>query len=253
MEQQNAEKLSARQIEQNKSDAEKLSDWGYIGAHTLTCLTLDFAKPLISAWRGKVANGRELGELYKEHLTGEIISDFAAIPATIAVQRFAPEVTSFIGDIFKPFYHFVAEQSSNHEAENWAHRNNIDENSKEFHDFRKQKYDYEMQKMPLQATWTIVSAGLNIGLQAALFKKEEGIWETAKEVAVGNAATMLIQNLSRIIFPEATHNFDARITDISKSVVNPLTKIIAGNNLDKSNPERNIQRLYDYSDALSLK
>lgn len=226
-------KLPAREKENIKTNEQKNDDWAFVLSHMFTCLATDFA-PVIANYIQKQNTGENN---LLQHLGGEIIGDLAAVPATVAVQRLSPEVTDLIRKtsepLFKPFYEF----SANNSAKKWAENNDIKLYSKEFNDYKEQKYEDAMSKLPLQVIWTVLSVAINVGVQKnplsknvdvlnELFYNNGSVPEVAMPVMQCALGTMALQSVGRIAIPDLMQWFD----DVSsKYLVEPVTKIFAGN------------------------
>ncbi len=218
---------SARKIEQNKTVEQKNAEWGYTFSHMATCMSCDFLTPYISAW----AQGKQTGNFnWREHLGGELLGDIAAVPATIVVQRFAPELMAGIRKTLEPVMRPFYEKIALTEAESWAHQNRIDENSNAFEEFRAQQYEYNMSKIPLQATWTLLSAALNVTVQKApifseFIHNDGSTLEVLKAVSIGAGITLALQTAGRGIAPRQMHDLD---DFIAEKIVQPTTNIFGG-------------------------
>ncbi len=212
---------SARDEEHRKSTSEKQDETAYVFGHMVTCLATDpVTGPLASALTQRLISGKAH---VKEHFEGEFFGDVLAFPVTIAIQRYLPEVTGMIRGalepIAKPFYRFSALR----ETTAWAKRHDVTPESDAFTEHRDRLIDYELNKIPLQATWTLTSLIFNVAGQKTLFHNPNSAGEIALSVSVGSLATLLIQNGSRILTPELAHAVDHQIKE---RLVKPANQLL---------------------------
>ncbi len=221
---------NSRDIEQGKTIEQKNADWGYVLGHMVSCIMTDPITPFASSLFQKKMTGTAN---IAEHLEGEFLGDIVAVPATIALQRFAPELMAGIRTIAEPILRPIYQNGALREAEAWAHQNRIDENSNAFEDFRQQQYEYEMSKVPLQLTWTMLSLGANVAAQKAIFHNQQNVGDVLSSVALGTGLTLALQTAGRAFAPKQMHSFD---DFIAQKIVAPTTNILGMNR--QTSPEK---------------
>jgi hypothetical protein len=213
------ELLSPRAHEQQKSAKEKSDDWSYTLSHMATCIATDPFTPFISAFFQQKITGKANT---LEHLEGEFFGDVVAVPVTVAIQRFAPEITAGLRNIIEPIAGGAYQKSATQSAESWAHREHVSEDSPEFYAYQRQQYEYEMSRIPLQLIWTVTSVLANVAAQKTIFPNDEKTSDILWSVTGGAVVTLGLQNLGRIFIPEAMHAVDGFASD---HIVTPITKI----------------------------
>jgi hypothetical protein len=224
--------VSSRDKEQQKTDKQKNDDWGYVSVHAISCILSDpLTAPFSSLVQEKLTGKANIGS----HISAEFLGDIVAVPATIAIQRFLPEANNLIRNIVEPLFGGAYQSGAEREAKCWSEKNNIDINSNDFLDYKTQKYEYEMSKLPMQINWTITSLFSNVIAQKTLFHNEESARDIAISLVGGVLATAIMQNVARVAFPQYLHNVDNFISD---NVVAPATKIF-GKTADKQNVVNN--------------
>jgi hypothetical protein len=240
--------LSAREQEDQKSDKDRSDDWSYTLSHMTTCLLTDPFTPFLAAFLQKKATGRSNT---LEHLEGEFLGDVMAVPITIGVQRFAPEVTQSIRNVIEPLARGAYQKGATQAAESWAHQRHISEDSPEFYAYQQQQYEYEMSRLPLQLLWTTTSVLGNVASQKILFNNQEKMTDVLWAVGVSAGVTLGIQNIGRIFMPEAMHWVDNvasnyAVKPINDHIVTPITRIFTQENA------RGDGKIMDYQTQLSV-
>ena len=212
---------SAREWEHRKSRDEKQDETAYVFGHMVTCLATDpVTGPVASSFTQRFISGKAH---VKEHFEGEFLGDIVAVPVTIAIQRFLPEVTGMIRGALEPvatpFYRFSALR----ETTAWAKRHGVSRESDAFKEHQDRLTDYELKKIPLQATWTLTSLAFNVAGQKAFFGNPHSAGEIALSVSIGSLATLMLQNATRVLTPELAHGVDHQIKE---HVVKPVTQVV---------------------------
>jgi hypothetical protein len=209
--------LSSREREQAKSRREKHDDWAYTASHAAVCLATDMYTPVTShLFQGKKSN-------IWSHVEGEIYGDLLAIPATVAVQRFCPEVTTAMRAVVEPILRPIYEKSAEQYARAWAADHGEAVGSEAYEEHKTRQYEREMGKLPLGIVWSatsmLINAGYQIGKQQLsesahlnLSNVNEGTpLEVLKGTLQGAALTFALTNGARILVPRQVHKLDRAV------------------------------------------
>ncbi len=104
-------------------------------------------------------------ERFIQYAKGEFIGDFGAVPLTIGVQRYFPNVMKGIRKLTEPLMRPIFRYGIERSSKGWAQRNDVDTESQEYRDHVQTVYEHEMGHFPQAVVWTGFSLGLNVGYQ----------------------------------------------------------------------------------------
>jgi hypothetical protein len=248
-----SETLTPKERESQKTADERSEDVAYTINHSLACLTSDFVtNPIVGGltqkWLGKRYQIGGCGHdhsgdhdhdhhdhehhdheyhhhshgIFGHTVIGEIAGDFAAVPLTIAFQRYAPGFMNLIRNITEPVLGWMFKNGANRSAKAWAKDNQVDIQSDAFKEKAAQIYEHEVQHLPQAVMWTASSMVINI-LTQKLSGNKNPVWQIAAGTASGVAVTAGLVVGARAVAPETAHKWD-RFT--SQKLFLPATKAV---------------------------
>lgn len=197
--------------------AEELDDLGFLINHTITCLITDIIELPIKSWwtsaRHPEKNDAPTGiwETAKQKLStggllawavGEGLGDMLAVPATLSVQKYAPELMNKIGELLHPVLDKPYRASAQKAADIWAKEHEVAIGSVEHHEYAQHHYDKEMRHAPQAFVWTAASLAIALPIQKHALPKivdklEELLPQLEQQAPhwVHHAASATLENL----------------------------------------------------------
>ncbi len=257
MSHKNSAKLSARERQQNKTAQDHLNDLAFLLTHTITCTLTDPLTGPVSEWAEnhidmsmnkqngfqlKIDPFRKVPEedhTLTEWVLAEVIADAASVPATMAVQHFAPEVMEAIRKPLEMAFGGMYEKSAEKAATVWADKHHVRVGSEEFQEYKEAHYEKEMAHAPQAFMWSALSIAANVAIQKTVLPAVSNNTlgndkPTGKLVAsnmFGTAITGLIANGLRLAAPQTIDHIEHEIGEFAeKKISRPATKII-GNSI----------------------
>ncbi len=252
-------KLSARQREQQKTRREKQEDVANLISHTFLCFLTDAPSMALNSWVEKNVtagfdkdtrqahfnvdfsaskDSTSVGEALKDQfhpnnigcwLFGEGIGDIVAIPATIAVQRFAPEVMDVLEKPLEGMFGGVYRQSAEARANRWADKHNIMRGSEEYLAYQERHYRKDMERLPQTFVWSAISMVAGALAQQHIAPLVNEQWREEKSFnkiilssVLGKAVTGVAANAPRVLAPELAEKGDHFVRE---HIAEPTTEI----------------------------
>ena len=245
--------FSARERQQNKTAQDHLNDFAFLLTHFITCTVTDPLTGPVSEWAENhidMSLNKQHGfqfsvnpfrdvpkedETLTEWVLAEIIADMGSVPATMAVQHFAPEVMEAIRTPLEAVFGDMYEKSAEKAAVNWADKHHIRIASEEFLEYKQAHYEKEMAHAPQAFMWSALSIAANVAIQKMVLPAVTNNTlgndkPTSKLVAsniFGTAITGLIANGMRLAAPRTIDHVEHEVGEFAeKKIVTPLTRII---------------------------
>ncbi len=245
------------------SKEETLDDLGFLVNHTITCLVTDVLEAPIKTWwtakRNPEKAVEQVGILESAKqifskgglaswAVGEGAGDILAIPATLSIQKYAPEVMDKLRELLEPLLQKPYLYSAQKAADVWAEKHDIAIGSGEYREYAKNHYEKEMRHAPQAFVWTAMSLAIALPIQKHalpklvdkvedmlpwLEKNASWAYETVSETLeslgnhenqsylnllkdsiMGKTITYATANMSRLMFPQTTDHFEHEIHEL---------------------------------------
>ncbi len=276
--------LSARERENSKTDQQRLDDWAYLMTHTIICfltdppsliannwaehnihvtppwqdggrlsIDIDLLKPppdgepqnLLEAIKETFFNPSEL----KVWALSEGFGDLFAIPATVAVQRMAPEVMEAVRAPIEWTAGAFYRDSARKATDRWAEKEGISDTSDAYKEHMHAHYESEMGHIAQASMWTGVSmvagalaqqhlAGHVLGEDAV---ENKVFVDIIKGSIIGKVITLGTANLPRLLAPDTTRHMDEFIRDkVAKPATHFISNFVTEGTIQES-PQQDMQ------------
>lgn len=242
--------LTPAEYERHKDAEARVEDIAYTINHALVCSTVDVLGTPLANWTDKHIGfrfklpGHDHGPGGHDHhghgsntwswLVGEVIGDYLAVPATVAVQRWAPGFMDNLRYLMEPVAGPLFRSGARRAAQSWGAKHGYGQDSPEVQQRAKDIYVHEIRHLPQALMWTASSSALNIGMQYAIEKNRwfgthmhGTFWQWlpgklgGKLAASGVTAGVVV--LGRGIAPQSAERWDHWT---SKNIFLPLTERI---------------------------
>lgn len=239
-------------------DEDWLQSLMYLVTHTVSCFVTDIPTAMMSNWMqqhsdydagsrtlsfspttiinqtgGEAHHHGDGGALqhlfgghFKEWLVGEGVGDLVAIPATMAVQTFAPDMMSELRKPLEALFGAYYLQAAERVADRWALKHGVEIGSEAHYERRMAHYNKEMDLLPQSFVWTVVSMAVGIAAQKYVMPGINKEWGNSEEPlgkmlaisVAGKILTGIAANGPRLMWPDATDRLEHKMQKISKHV-----------------------------------
>jgi len=231
------EKPVPKILEESKTEQEKAADVAYTLNHSLVCTATDFIDPFVGNFIQKyLGNTSQL----KNCWIAEVIGDFGAVPLTIGMQRFFPNVMAGVKKIIEPVFSESFRKGAEKEAKSWALHHGYSLDSQQYKKRVERIYNYETTHLPQALMWTCSSIALNIASQKWLGNNNPVAHIFAGKIG-GAAITSAITIGGRSIFPYKAEKWDKLVSEKLLLPIEEKTEQILG--LEEKHEKKWVKRV----------
>ena len=221
----------------------RVEDIAYTINHSLVCSVVDVAGAPVGNWVEKTFNLRKASALSKPHpahgnlaswFIGEVVGDYAAVPVTVAFQRYAPGFMHSLRMLMEPVLGPLFRLGAQHSAREWATKKGFAADSEQAKQREQQIYEHEVRHLPQALMWTVSSTALNLAAQYSIESNRlfgtkmehpftQWLWGKGAGKLASSALTAAAVVGFRGVTPATAERWDSWT---SKTVFMPLTESI---------------------------
>jgi hypothetical protein len=215
-----------------RTSVQRAEDVVYTINHAIACTLSDVTSPFIGNWTQRYLGRRfdpGCGHDHHDHgylghyWIGEVAGDFAAVPLTLGLQRYAPGVMSGLRSLMEPALGPLFKRGAKRAAQRWALENSVAPGSKEEKEKQEQIYHYEIEHLPQAAVWTATSTVLNVATQKLTGNKGP-LWQVFAGKLAGTAFSAAVVVGARTLAPGAAQRWESAA---ARKAILPATRTVS--------------------------